>query len=92
MESYTYAILVENTPKRYLHQESTYLPCKFKKTKYALIEKQVFKDHSEGINFIYYSNDLNKLIEKMNNYISWYNYVNSVTKNIQGYISKLYNC
>lgn len=91
MKSYNYAILVENTPEKYLHQESTFLPCKFKKTKYALIEKQVFKDHSEGVNFIYYSDDLSDLTKQMKSYISWYNYVDGVTKNIQGYESKLYN-
>jgi hypothetical protein len=91
MKAYTYAILVENTPNQYLHQENTLLPCKFKKTKYALIEKQVFKDHSEGVNFNYYSNDLKKFTDQMKKYISWYDYVIGVIKNIQGYESQINN-
>ena len=90
MKQYNYAILVENTPARYLHQESTFLDNKFKKTKYAVIEKQVFKDGSEGINRIIYSNDLEKLQGDILGYISWYDYVAMKTKNIQQYITKLY--
>lgn len=90
MVKYNYAILVENTPDKYLHQESTYLPSPSKKTKYALICKQVFSDGSEGINFIRYSDDLTELTEDMKGYISWYDYVTGFTKNIQGYTSKLF--
>ena len=89
-ENYSYAILVNNTPERYLHQESTYLDNDFKKTKYAMIEKQCFKDGSEGINRIIYSNNLQKLQSDILKYISWYDYVEMKTKNIQQYISKLF--
>ena len=88
--NYSYAILVHNTPERYLHQESTYLDNDFKKTKYAMIEKQCFKDGSEGINRIIYSNNLQKLQSDILKYISWYDYVEMKTKNIQQYISKLF--
>jgi len=90
MKTYNYAILLENTPDKYLHQESTFLDNDFKKTKYALIEKQVFKDGSEGINRIIYSNDLSKLVEQLKSYVSWYDYISGSVKSIQGYISKLF--
>lgn len=90
MKKYNYCILVENTPDKYLHQESTYLPSPFKKTKFALIEKQVFKDGSEGINRIIYSNNQAKLTEQMKQYVSWYDYIVGQVKNIQGYISKIW--
>lgn len=90
MKQYNYAILVENTPDKYLHQESTYLDNKFKKTKYAVIEKQCFKDGSEGINRIIYSNNLAKLQASLLPYVSWYDYVDMKRKNIQQYISKLF--
>lgn len=88
MRSYNYCILVANTPDKYLSRESTYLPSPFKKTKFALIEKQVFKDGSEGINRIMYSNSYNELSDQMKKYISWYDYIVGQFKNIQGYISK----
>jgi len=90
MTQYNYALLVENTPDKYLQQESTYLDNNFRKTKYALIEKQVFKDGSEGINRIIYSNNLLKLKNTILNYVSWYDYIGMQTKNMQQYISKLY--
>ena len=89
MKTYNYCILLENTPDKYLHQESTYLFSPFKKTKFALIEKQVFKDGSEGINRIIYSNDYEKLKALTLSYISWYDYFAGVSKSIQGYVSKL---
>lgn len=90
MVRYNYAILVENTSDKYLHQESTYLDNNFKKTKYALIEKQCFKDGSEGVNRIIYSNNLTDLQSQLIKYISWYDYIDMKTKNIQQYISKLF--
>ena len=88
---YNYGILTENTPERYLHQESTFLPSPFKKTKFALIEKQVFKDGSEGINRIIYKDDPEMLRTQMKTYISWYDYSAGLSKSIQGYVSKLFN-
>lgn len=92
MKLYNYAILVTNAPERYLHQESTYLPSPFKKTKYALIEKQCFNDGSEGINRIIYSDDLDALTLQLKTYISWYDYIAGFMKNIQGYISSTFVC
>ena len=90
MIQYNYAILVENTKERYLHQEFTFLESKFKKTKYAIIEKQVFKDGSEGINKIIYSDNLIKLQNDIKGYISWYDYIKMETKSINQYVSKLF--
>lgn len=87
--AYSYVLLVKNTPERHLQQESTLLENKYKKTKYALIQKICHKDGSENIATIFYSNDLQKLIEQMKGYISWYDYVNGFSKNIQGYISEI---
>lgn len=89
MTKYTYGLLVENKPERFLHQESTYFKSPFKRTKYAIIEKGVCKDGSELVLRIIYSNDLYTLREKLLKYISWYDYVDMNTKNIQGYITKL---
>lgn len=91
MKTYTYCLLVSNTPDKYLHQESTFLPSPFKKTRFALIEKQMFKDGSEGINRIIYANNIEKLREQMKSYISWYDYVAGLTKCMQGYISKIWS-
>jgi hypothetical protein len=85
---YNYGILKFNNPN--FAKESTYLDNKYKKTKYALIEKQVFKDGSEGINRIIYSNDFEKLTTILNIYPSWYNYPQEQRKNLQGYVSKFY--
>jgi hypothetical protein len=90
MKAYNYAILLENTADKYLAQESTYLDNNYKKTKYAMIEKQVFKDGSEGINRIIYSNNLPKLTASLQTYVSWYNYIERKTKSINQYVSKLF--
>ncbi len=87
--SYNYAILKESYSG--LKNVSTFLDNKFKpKSKYALIEKQVFKDGSEGVNRIIYSNDLIKLTEILLTYKSWYNYPIMRSKSLQGYVSDLY--
>lgn len=86
---FSYAILVENTPDKYLHQESTFLDSLFESTKYALIEKQCFGDGSEGINRIIYSDDKDLLTKQMYGYVSWYDYVIGQSKSLQGYISEL---
>ena len=87
--SFNYSLLVENTKERYLQYESTFLNSPFKKTKYALIEKQHFSDNSEGINRIMYSNNIDSLREQMKTYPSWYDYIAGKSKNLQGYISDL---
>lgn len=89
MHNYSYAIIKDNY--KYLAQESTLLDNDYRDTKYALIEKQCFKDGSEGINRIIYSDDLQGLQERATGYISWYNYPMKLSKNIQGYITAL-NC
>jgi hypothetical protein len=86
---YSYAILVENTPDRYLWQKSTYLPNNYKKTKYGLIIMTINRDHSELISHINYSNNLQKLIKQMKEFGSWYDYVNGFMKCMQGYLSEI---
>ena len=86
MKNYNYAIIKENYPA--LKQESAFLDNEYKPTKYCLIEKQCFKDGSEGINRIVYSDDLAQLSIQAKNYISWYNYPIGVCKGIQGYITE----
>lgn len=88
-QRYNYAMLVENTPDRYLHQESTLLPSKFKKTKYAVIERQMFDDGSECYNRIVYLNNIEKATELLEKYSSWYNYLTMMVKSSQGYITPL---
>ena len=88
-QTYNYTILVKNTPDRYLHQESTLLPNQFKKTKYALLLKSCFDDGTEATSTIIYSNDLEELISLNKKSVSWYDYVNGLAKNIQGYIREL---
>ena len=86
---YSYAILKESYPN--LKQLSTYLDNDYKPSKkYALIEKQVFKDGSEGVNRIIYSNDLIKMTELLLTYTSWYNYPIMRAKNIQQYVYDLH--
>jgi hypothetical protein len=88
MTQYSYGIVKENYPT--LRNLSTYLDNKYDaKKKYALIEKQCFKDGSEGINRIIYSNDLENLSKQLEGYPTWYNYPKEKRKNIQGYISDL---
>jgi hypothetical protein len=87
MKTYNYVIIKENNS--YLAQESALLDNVYLPTKYALIEKQCFKDGSEAINRIQYSNDLQKLSEIAKNYISWYNYPIGIYKDIQGNLCHL---
>jgi len=86
---YHYAIVVNNTTERNLNRETTLLNNKFKKTKFALIDKIVNEDGTENIYNIVYSNDINKLSEDAKKYLSYYNYVAGYMKNIQGYISEI---
>lgn len=79
--NYSYAIIKDNYKE--LAKESTFLDNDYKATKFALIEKQMFKDGSEGINRIIYSNDLHDLQSKATNYVSWYNYPMNLTKDMQ---------
>lgn len=85
--NYLYAIVKENF--KYLRQESAIFENDYKDTKYALIEKQMFKNGSEGINRIIYSNDLEELQNDAAKYVSWYNYPLNLTKNMQGYITNI---
>lgn len=85
---YSYIIIKENYPE--LARESTLLPSThYPKLRYAFIEKQVFKDGSEAINRIDYSDDLPKLHNIAKEYISWYNYPIGIAKNIQGYLREI---
>lgn len=86
--AYNYAIIKENN--KYMAMESTFLPCKYEpKKKFVLIEKQCFKDGSEGINRIVFSNDIEDLSQKAKQYISYYNYVSGHKKDIQGNVSEI---
>lgn len=89
---YNYAIIKENYPE--LGRESVLDPSKnankySSKKKYAMIIKGVHKDGSESIYFIKYSNNLQEMQEKANNYISWYNYPLGISKSIQGNLSEI---
>ncbi len=86
-QPYSYAIIKYNYPE--LERESTLLDNKYRKTKYALIQKVVHKDGSENIATIYYSNDLEKLQEQANGYLSWYSYPISLYKDTQQNIRHL---
>lgn len=85
---YSYMIIKFNNPC--FAQESVLLSNKYKKSaKYAMIEKLVHADGSESIANITYSSDIVKLQERASGFISWYNYPQGLTKNIQGYITQL---
>ena len=90
MKTYSYTILVKNSPERYLHQESTLQKSVFKESKYALISKQCYSNGTEKIDFIYYSDDIDLLMILNEKSVSWYDYVNGKCKSIQGYIRDLY--
>ena len=83
---YGYTILKYNTPE--LERESTLLKNNYKKSKvYALIYKSVYKDQSESITHIEYSNDYLDLAFKARVFVSWYDYIEGKKRDIQGYIS-----
>jgi hypothetical protein len=85
---YSYVIIKKNYPE--LERQSALSYNKYRKTKkYAFICKGVHKDYSESIYFIDYSNNLEELQQKATEYPSWYNYPMGLTKNIQGFITKL---
>lgn len=85
---YSYVIIKNNHPE--LERESVLLENNYKKSKkYAMLNKIVHKDGSENISTIIYSNDLESLQKRANNYVSWYNYPLGLSKNIQGFISEL---
>jgi MinD superfamily P-loop ATPase len=85
--SYCYAVIVKNYPA--LDRETVLLKNRYKKTKYAFIEKVSQKDGSEAISNIYYSNDLAALQLKAEGYVSWYNYPANLYKDMQQNISHL---
>jgi len=84
---YSYAMLMHNSES--VRNTQTFLPTKHKKTKYAVMYKTVHKDWSETITHIKYGNDLETLQNDIKTYPSWYDYVNKLTKNIQGYVTEL---
>jgi hypothetical protein len=87
--SYGYVIIKHNYPQ--LERETTLLENKYNpKKKYAYIQKSVYNDGSESINFIHYSNDIEDLQEQAKRFLSWYNYPLGLKKNIQGFISELF--
>ena len=86
--SYTYGILRENTEHAALHQINTFLPCKYKKTKYGIIEKSLMPDGSEIVVRVIYSNNLEQLTNTLKNYISWYNEPLGLKKDMQQNISE----
>lgn len=88
MKQYTYAIIKESYPE--LERQSTLGDNNYSdKKKYAMIVKQVNNDSSESVSFIKYCDDLQKLQNDAETYISWYNYILGTVKNIQGYISEI---
>lgn len=91
MKSYNYAVIKNNYPE--LERETVIDPItgnKYNsKKKYAIIVKGVFKDGSEGIYFIKYGNDLEKLQSMAKGYRSWYSYPLGVAKHINGNIVEL---
>ena len=88
MTAYNYVIIKHNYPD--LERESALLNNEYNgKKKYASINKGVHKDGSESIYFIEYSNDIEELQKIAAQYPSWYNYPLGLSKNMQGYISKL---
>ena len=89
---YNYAIIKESYPE--LARETVLDPSKDAnkynaKKKYAMIVKGCFKDGSEGIYFIRYSNELQELHKQAAQYPSWYNYPIGLRKDIQGNISEV---
>lgn len=84
---YIYGILRENTQRAALHQINTFFPCKYKKTKYGIIEKAVMSDGSEIVIRVIYSNNLEELTNTLKNYISWYNEPLGLKKDMQQNIS-----
>lgn len=91
MKNYNYAIIKNNYPE--LERETVLDPItgnKYNsKKKYAIIVKGVFKDGSEGIYFIKYDNNLEKLHNMAKGYKSWYNYPLDLAKHINGNIVEL---
>lgn len=87
MNEYSYVIIKNNNP--HFAQETTLFESKYKKTKYAMFHKTVYKDKSELLTKIEYSNDLELLQAKAKQYITWYNYPLGVAKNIQGYLREV---
>jgi hypothetical protein len=85
---YNYIIIKENNES--MQRESVLTHNKYLKSKkYAYICKGVHKDGSESIYFIEYSNDIELLQKRANEYVSWYNYPLGLSKSINGYISEL---
>ena len=80
--AYSYVIIKENNPT--WEKERVLLKNKYDaKKKYVLIQKSVHTDGSESINSIDYSNDMAKFQLQANDYVSWYNYVLKLKKDIQ---------
>lgn len=85
---YNYVIIKESYPE--LERESTLLNSKFLKSKkYAMLFKQSYKDGSESITHIKYSNNLNGLQSVAEGFSSWYNYPLGKFQDIKGNIKQL---
>jgi hypothetical protein len=87
MKSYGYAVIVKNDES--LSRDTTYIPTKHKKTKYAMLIREVHKDKSETLVTIKYDNDISNLQESAKKYPTWYNYPMGITKNLQGYLREI---
>lgn len=87
--TYTYALLVNNTPSMHLHQLTTIVPAQFKQTEYALIIRLCEPRKPEKDAIIIYSNDYAALEVVMKEHVSWYDRVKGDYKDMQGYIRVL---
>ena len=87
--TYTYALLVNNTPSMYLHQVTTVVPAQFKQTEYALIIRLCEQNKPEKDAIIIYSDDYAALQVVMKEHISWYDRIKGNYKDMQGNIRVL---
>lgn len=90
---YMYALLVKNVPSMNLDSLSTIIPVKIEETDYALIIRVVGEVNKSGDVekdlIILYDNDYEYLKNIMEKQVSWYDYVEGMSKDMQGNIRKL---
>lgn len=90
---YMYALLVKNVPSMNLDNLSTIIPVKIEETDYALIIRVVGEVNKSGDVekdlIILYDNDYEYLKNIMEKQVSWYDYVEGMSKDMQGNIRKL---
>ena len=90
---YMYALLVKNVPSMNLDNLSTIIPVKIEETDYALIIRVVGEVNKSGDVekdlIILYDNDYEYLKTIMEKQVSWYDYVEGMSKDMQGNIRKL---